>query len=93
MARKHSARRKCPVPASPVSRSCVFFTYFCFELDFGVNMKSPTGRANLLTAVFGKLRASSDYYKRDRTGNLRTCCAKVLIENGLKKATKCTQIT
>jgi hypothetical protein len=35
--------------------------------------------------VFGKLRASSDYYKRDRTRNLRTCCAKVLIKNSLKK--------
>ncbi|KEH38132.1 transmembrane protein, putative [Medicago truncatula] len=47
----------------------------------------------LFTGVFCKLRANSDYYKRDRTRNLRTCCAKVLIENGLKKATRCTQVT
>jgi len=38
----------------------------------------PTGSANLFTGVFGKLRASYDYNKRDRTRNLRTCCAKVL---------------
>jgi len=44
------------------------------------------------TGVFDKLRVSSDYYKRDRTRNLRICCAKVLIENGLKKTTKYTQI-
>ena len=25
--------------AFPVSRSCIFFTRFCFELAFGVNMK------------------------------------------------------
>ena len=55
--------------------------------------QGPIGRANLFTGVFGKLRASFDYYKRDRIRNLRTCCAKVLIENGLKKATKCTQVT
>jgi len=29
----------CTVTASPVSRSCVFFACFCFELAFGVNMK------------------------------------------------------
>ena len=23
----------------PSSRSCIFFTHFCFELDFGINMK------------------------------------------------------
>jgi len=39
----------------------------------------------LFTGVFGKLRTNSDYYKRDRIRNLRTCCAKVLIENNLKK--------
>jgi len=33
----------------------------------------------LFTGFFGKLWVSSDYYKRDRTRNLRTCCAKVLI--------------
>jgi len=27
------------VTTSPVSRSCVFFTCFCFELAFGVYMK------------------------------------------------------
>jgi len=42
--------------------------------------QGPTGCANLFTGVFGKLRASSDYNKRDRTWNLRTCCAKVLIK-------------
>jgi len=52
-----------------------------------------TGCANLFTGVFGKLRASYDYYKRDRTRNLRTCFAKVLIENGLKKTMRCTQVT
>jgi len=25
--------------AFPASRSCVFFTHFCFKLDFDVNMK------------------------------------------------------
>jgi len=29
----------CTMTASPVSCSCVFFTHFCFELTFGVNMK------------------------------------------------------
>ncbi|KEH19721.1 hypothetical protein MTR_8g467230 [Medicago truncatula] len=29
--------------------------------------------------------------ERGRTINLKTCCEKVLIENGLKKVTKCTQ--
>ena len=47
----------------------------------------------VITGVFGKLWANSDYYKRDRIRNLRTCCAKFLIENGLKRATKCTQVT
>jgi len=58
-----------------------------------LHKQSPTRHANLFTGVFGKLQASSDYYKRDRTRNLRTCCAKVLIENDLKKATRCTQVT
>jgi len=40
--------------------------------------QGPTGRANLFIRVFGKLRASYDYYKRGRTRNPRTCCAKVL---------------
>jgi len=51
------------------------------------------GRTNLFTGFFSKLRASSDYYKRDRAINLKTCCAKVLIGNILKKTTKCTQVT
>ena len=34
----------------------------------------------VFTGGFGKRRASSDYNKRDRTRNLRTHCAKVLIE-------------
>ena len=29
----------CSLTAFPVSRSCIFFTRFCFELAFGVNMK------------------------------------------------------
>jgi hypothetical protein len=33
------AGASCTAAASPVSRSCVFFTRFCFELAFGVNMK------------------------------------------------------
>jgi len=48
---------------------------------------------HLFTGVFGKLRASSDYNNRDQTINLKTCCAKVLIEKRVfdrKKAAKCT---
>jgi len=63
------------------------------KIENQLHKQGPTGRANLFTGVFGKLWASSDYYKRDRTRNPKTCCAKVLIENGLKKATKCTQVT
>jgi len=33
------AGASCTVTAFHVSRSCVFFTHFCFELAFGVNMK------------------------------------------------------
>jgi len=32
-------QRNCTVTAFPVSRSCIFFTHFRFELVFGVNMK------------------------------------------------------
>ena len=42
----------------------------------------------VFTYVFGKLRASSDYYKRDRTRNLKTCYAKVLIIKGFKKGSR-----
>jgi len=49
--------------------------------------------STLFTGVFGKPRANSDYYKRDQTRNLRICCAEVLIENGLKKPTRNTQVT
>jgi len=45
-----------------------------------LHKQDPTGRTNLFIGVFGKLGASSDYNKRYRTRNLRTCCAKVLIE-------------
>jgi hypothetical protein len=38
--------------------------------------QGPTGRANLFTDVFGKLRASSDYYKQDQTRNLRRMLCK-----------------
>ena len=51
-----------------------------------LHKQGPTGCANLFTGVFGKLRASFDYYKQDQTRNLRTCCAKVLI--GKKKVWK-----
>jgi len=54
---------------------------------------SPHPYHNTVTSAFGQPRASSDYYKRDRTRNLKTCCAKGLIENVLKKTTKCTQVT
>ena len=47
--------------------------------------KARTKSIELFTCVFGKLRASSDYYKRDWTRNLRTCCAKVLIEKNVWK--------
>ena len=33
------AGASCSPTACLVSRSCVFFTHFCFELTFGVNMK------------------------------------------------------
>jgi len=32
-------QRNCTVTTFPAPRSCVFFTHFCFELAFGVNMK------------------------------------------------------
>jgi len=38
MASDFTREASCTVTASPVSRSCVFFTCFCFELAFGVNM-------------------------------------------------------
>jgi len=47
----------------------------------------------LFISVFGKLRASSDYYKWDRIRNPRTCCAKVLRKTVWKMATECTQVT
>jgi len=37
-----------------------------------LHKQGPTGRANLFACVFGKLRASSDYHKRDRTRDLRS---------------------
>ncbi|KEH19525.1 hypothetical protein MTR_8g463160 [Medicago truncatula] len=37
--RKMGFSESCTVTASPVLCSCVFFTRFCFELAFGVNMK------------------------------------------------------
>ena len=55
---------------------------FLYEKVFKNQMhnQGPTRRANLFTDVIGKLQASSDYYKRDRTRNLMTCCGIVLIE-------------
>ena len=37
--------------ASPVSCSCVFFTHFCFELGFGVNMKVVDNCVSVLMAL------------------------------------------
>ena len=50
--------------------------FFLLEKSFENQLykQGPTGRANLFTGVFGKLRARYDYYKRDRTRNPRTCC-------------------
>ena len=62
-------------------------------LENQLHKQGHNGRADLFTGVFGKLRSSFDYYKRDRTRNLKTCCANVLIENGLKKVTRCTEVT
>ena len=36
---KNSLTTSYLVTTFPVLRSCVFFTHFCFELTFGVNMK------------------------------------------------------
>ena len=36
---KHSLTASYSVTDFPVSRSCILFTHFCFELAFGVNMK------------------------------------------------------
>jgi len=36
---KNSLTASYSVTAFPVSRSCIFFTHFCFELTFGVNTK------------------------------------------------------
>ncbi|KEH15987.1 hypothetical protein MTR_0394s0040 [Medicago truncatula] len=36
---KYSLTASYSVTASPVLRSCVFFTHFCFDSTFGVNMK------------------------------------------------------
>ncbi|KEH26718.1 hypothetical protein MTR_6g471980 [Medicago truncatula] len=46
-----SQEAKLPVPASPVSRFCIFFTYFCFELAFGVNMKVLDNYVSFLMAL------------------------------------------
>jgi len=39
MASEFTREAICTVTSSPVSRFCVCFTCFCFELAFGVNMK------------------------------------------------------
>ncbi|AES99625.1 hypothetical protein MTR_5g082960 [Medicago truncatula] len=39
MASNHTREARSLVTASPVSRSCIVFAYFCFDFDFGVNMK------------------------------------------------------
>ena len=41
----------CTVTASPVSCSCAYFTCFCFELGFGVNMKVVDNCVSFLMAL------------------------------------------
>jgi len=41
-----------------------------------LHKQSLTRRANLFVCVFGKLRASSDYHKRDWTRDLRSMLCK-----------------
>lgn len=84
--------RQCPTRLSQQMNGLITLLNQNFLFNFLI-VRGPVIVPHLLTGVFGKLRASSDYYKRDRTRYLRTCCARVLIENGLKMATKCTQVT
>ncbi|KEH29687.1 hypothetical protein MTR_4g048370 [Medicago truncatula] len=37
--------------STPVSRSCIFFAYFCFELDFDVNIKVVDNFVSFLMAL------------------------------------------
>ena len=41
-----------------------------------LHKQGPTERANLFISVSGKLQASSDYYKRDQTRDLRRMLCK-----------------
>jgi hypothetical protein len=45
------AGASCTVAGSPVSRSCIFFPRFCFELAFGVNMKVLDNFVSFLEAL------------------------------------------
>ena len=59
-----------------------------------LNKQGPTGRANLFACVFGKLISSSYYHKRDRTRDLRSMlCNGFDRKKGLKRTTRCTQVT
>jgi len=57
-----------------------------------LHKQGPTRRANLFTSVFGKLRTSFDYNKRDRTRNLTTCYANVLIGKKVFDRKKCREM-
>jgi len=41
-----------------------------------LHKQGPTGHANLFAYFFDQLRASSDYYKRDQTRDLRRMLCK-----------------
>ncbi|KEH16010.1 transmembrane protein, putative [Medicago truncatula] len=51
MASKTFRQAKLPVPASCVSCSCIFFAYFCFDLDILVNMKVVDNYVSYLLAL------------------------------------------
>jgi len=51
---------------SPVSRSCVFFTHFCFELAFGVNKKVVDNWVSFLMAL---VWLENDFYNLSYDGN------------------------
>jgi len=43
--------RELPLTAYHISCFCIFFTCFCFELDFGVNMKVLDNFVSFLMAL------------------------------------------
>jgi len=69
-------------------------TFFFFKkkvFENQLHRQGPTGCANLIACVLGKLRVSSDFYKRDRTRDLKTRCAKVFIKKGHKMHSGCLE--